>query len=166
MTTIASSSTVSSERSANLVRSAVGGLIGGMALAMFAMVVAAAGGTGFWAPVRGITSVIFGDSHYGGSFAFGSVATGAAIHMMNSVVLGALFAVVVAALLRHASRMTIWMAGAMYGLAVWLVMVVGVSQGLQGSGLFASAIPEWAWAVGHVVFGLMTAMVLTGRRKA
>ncbi len=52
-----------------LVPGAVGGLLGGMAMAMFSMLVAISR-DGFWSPVRGITSVVFGDQHYGGGFDF------------------------------------------------------------------------------------------------
>lgn len=56
--------------SSGLTRGAIGGLIGGMGMAMFSMVVAISE-DGFWAPVRGITSVVFGDEHYGGALTSG-----------------------------------------------------------------------------------------------
>lgn len=144
---------------------AVGGLIGGMAMAMFSMLVAISR-DGFWAPVRGITSVVFGDEHYGGGFDFWTVAVGAAGHMMNSIVLGVVFAVLAGLLLARSSSMASWMAGAVYGLAVWVIMVLVVAGGLQSSDLFADSVPQWAWVVGHLMFGVITAMVVTSVHRS
>jgi hypothetical protein len=52
-----------------------------------------------------------------------------------------------------------------YGLGVWAVMVLGVAPALQDSELFADAVPQWAWVVSHLMFGLVTAMVVTGLRR-
>ncbi len=151
--------------SSGLVRGVIGGLIGGMAMAMFSMVVAISQ-DGFWAPVRGITSAVFGDQHYGGSFDFWPVVVGAMGHMMNSMVLGAVFAVIVATLLARASSAVILVAGMVFGLMVWLIMVPGLSSTVQSSGLLANAIPVWAWIVGHLMFGVITATALvTGRHS-
>lgn len=147
-----------------VVPGAVGGLIGGMAMAMFSMFVAISR-DGFWAPVRGITSVVFGDEHYGGGFDFWTVAVGAGGHMMNSVVLGAVFALMVGLLLSRSSSVVTWMAGAVYGLAIWLVMVLVVAGGLQSSDLFADSVPQWAWIAGHLMFGAITAMVITAFQR-
>ena len=145
---------------AALLPGAVGGLAGGMAMAMFAMVVAISR-DGFWAPVRGITSVVFGDSHYGGGFDFWSVVVGAGGHMMNSVVLGVVFAVLAGMLLTRASAAVLAAAGAVFGLMVWAVMVGGVAHALQSSNLFADSIPQWAWIAGHMMFGVITGLAVS-----
>lgn len=147
-----------------LVPGAVGGLLGGMAMAMFSMLVAISR-DGFWSPVRGITSVVFGDEHYGGGFDFWPVAVGAAGHMMNAMILGAVFSVLIGLLLARASSMTVWMAGAVYGLAVWVVMVLTVAGGLQSSDLFVDSVPQWAWIAGHLMFGVITAMTVTALHR-
>jgi hypothetical protein len=130
-----------------------------MAMAMFSMLVAI-GEDGFWAPVRGITSVVFGDEHYGGGFDFWPVVTGAMGHMMNSLMLGVVFAAVAVLLMPRAKSMGLRMAGAVYGIVVWLVMVLGVSPALQSSELFADSIPQWAWIAGHLMFGVIAAMAV------
>ena len=165
MTTLASPSHAEHSAVGKLVvPGAAGGLLGGMAMAMFSMLVAISR-DGFWAPVRGITSVVFDDEHYGGGFDFWTVAVGAAGHMMNAMALGAVFAVFVGLLLARASSMTIWMAGAVYGLAVWIVMVLIVAGGLQSSDLFVDSVPQWAWIVGHLMFGVITAMTVTALHR-
>lgn len=145
---------------AMLLPGAIGGLIGGMAMAMFSMVVATSR-DGFWAPVRGITSVVFGDEHYGGGFDFFPVAVGAAGHMMNSVMLGVVFALVAAVLLARASTVLLGAAGAVFGLMVWAVMVGGVAPALQSSDLFSDSIPQWAWVAGHMMFGIITGLAVS-----
>ena len=161
MTTITTSSHVAHlPASRLLVPGAMGGMAGGMAMAMFSMLVAI-GRDGFWAPVRGITSVVFGDEHYGGGFDFWTVVVGAAGHMMNAVVLGAVFAIVAGLLLSRASVVTTLMAGAVYGLVVWAVMVPGVAHAIQGSDLFVDSVPQWAWIAGHLMFGLITGMAVS-----
>lgn len=161
MTSIQSTThTASFDAKAALLPGAVGGLAGGMAMAMFSML-AAISRDGFWAPVRGITSVVFGDSHYGGDFDFWPVAVGAAGHMMNSVILGALFAVIAGVLLSRASATVLAAAGAVFGLMIWAVMIGGVARGLQSSDLFVDSIPQWAWAVGHMMFGVITGLAVS-----
>ena len=121
-------------------------------MAMFSMF-AAISRDGFWAPVRGITSVVSGDEHYGGGFEFWPVAVGAGGHMMNSVVLGVVFALIAGTLLARAGRSTIVAAGVAFGLMVWAVMVLGVAGGLQSSDLFVDSVSQWAWVAGHMMFG-------------
>lgn len=150
--------------SASLTRGAIGGLIGGMAMAMFSMFVAISE-DGFWAPVRGITSVVFGDKYYGGDFAFGSVIVGLMGHMMNSVVLGVVFALIAGIVPAKASKSTVIVAGMAFGLMVWLVMVPLVATQAQSSELFADSVPAWAWVVGHLMFGGITALVLVAGRS-
>jgi hypothetical protein len=165
MNAVASQQTRHIPITSGLARGAFGGLIGGMAMAMFSMLVAISE-DGFWAPVRGITSVVFGDEHYGGGFEFWPVVVGAMGHMMNSVVLGAVFALVAAALLARASTALVIGAGMAFGLMVWLVMVPGVAAQAQSSELFVDSVPAWAWIAGHLMFGAITAAVFAlGRRS-
>lgn len=158
MNAVASQQAAHVPLSSGLARGAIGGLIGGMAMAMFSMFVAISE-DGFWAPVRGITSVVFGDEHYGGSFEFWPVVVGAMGHMMNSVVLGGVFALVAAILLARASTAVVVGVGLAFGLLVWLVMVPGVAAQGQSSELFVDAVPAWAWIAGHLMFGAITAAV-------
>lgn len=165
MTAVSSSHAGQTAMSRTLLLGGVAGLIGGMAMAMTSMLVAVSE-DGFWAPVRGITSVVFGDSHYGGGFAFGPVAVGAIVHMMNSVVLGAIFAIIAGLVLARGGALALAAMGMVYGLVVWLVMVPGLSSALQSSDLFAESIPTWAWAVSHLMFGVVTGVVYAWLRRS
>lgn len=165
MTAVSSSHAGEAAMSRSLLIGGVAGLIGGMAMAMTSMLVAISE-DGFWAPVRGITSVVFGDSHYGGGFAFGPVVVGAMAHMMNSVVLGAVFAIIAGLVLARGGTLALAALGMVYGLVVWLVMVPGISSALQSSNLFADSIPTWAWVVSHLMFGVVTGAVYAWLRRS
>jgi len=43
-----------------MIKAAIGGLVGGMMMGMFSMIVAVIAGYGFWAPMRGIPGMFFG----------------------------------------------------------------------------------------------------------
>lgn len=87
--------------------------------------------------------------------------------MMNSVVLGAVFALLATLLLARASTAVVAGAGMAFGLMVWLVMVPGVAAQAQSSELFVDSVPAWAWIAGHLMFGAITAGVFAlGRKQA
>lgn len=138
---------------------AVGGAVGGMVMAMMAMLIAI-GYDGFWTPVRGITSVAFGDQHYGSGFAFGPVAIGVIGHMVNSMMFGMLFAIVAGTVLSTLKPAAVVLMGLVYGIMLWVIMVVVVADGLQSTGLFVDALPQWAWLAVHMLFGAVAAGIL------
>lgn len=163
MSAIASRQSATGDYASTVTRGAIGGLIGGMGMAMLSMVVAISE-DGFWAPVRGITSVVFGDKHYGGGFEAGPVLVGLMGHMMNSAILGIVFALVAATLLSKLSRPALVAAGVAFGLGVWAVMIPGVAAQAQSSELFVDSVPAWTWIVGHMMFGGLLAGVLALKR--
>jgi hypothetical protein len=142
-----------------LVLGVVGGAAGGMAMAMVAMLIAT-GYDGFWSPVRGITSVVFGDEHYGGGFSFWPVAVGVMGHMMNSMMFGVVLGLIGTAILPRLKPRTFAWLGAAYGVMLWIVMVPVLANALQSSGAFADALPHWAWLIAHLMFGVIAAGVI------
>jgi len=161
MNAVASQQTRHIPISSGLARGAIGGLIGGMAMAMFSMFVAisrtgsgavgASRASSLGRALRELRVLARGSGHG---------------HMMNSVVLGAVFALVAAALLARASTALVIGAGMAFGLMVWLVMVPGVAAQAQSSELFVDSVPAWAWIAGHLMFGAITAAVFAlGRRS-
>lgn len=81
--------------------------------------------------------------------------------MMNSMMLGVVFAVVAGVLLTRASATVLTAVGAVFGLMVGAVMVGGVAQAAQSSDLFVDSIPQWAWIAGHMMFGAITGFALS-----
>jgi hypothetical protein len=133
------------------------GLVAGMMFAMFAMVVGVFA-SALWAPPQGIAQAI-GIGPNGHDFHVVPFILGLMGHMMNSIVIGAIFVALVHAA-RPSATMTA-MAGVAYGLAVYAVIywvllrhvfTLWAAPGVQS---FLSSNPEWAWIVGHLVFGMV-----------
>ncbi len=145
------------------------GLAGGMMMAMWQMVVGAIAQDptavpgihqSFWTAVTAIPSVPFGDQWFHGSFDFWAVVVGLVGHMMNSMILGALGAVLIVAVLGKRLRIaSAMMAGVLYGLALELLIVnLFVNQILGVNTLYTST-PEWSWWVAHGIFGATLGML-------
>jgi hypothetical protein len=150
------------------------GLIGGLVFAMWAMIVGIFT-SNLWAPPQGIGQAV-GIGHQGHDFQIVPLIAGLIGHMMNSVILGAIFIAVAMAL--RLRGVVLVVAGMVWGLIVYAVMYWVVLRGLLSatSGSFLSANPEWSWVVGHLMFGaVLGALVaygpfaspaLAGRRPA
>jgi hypothetical protein len=136
----------------------IGGLVASVVMGMIEMVFEAIAGAGFWSPVvfiaatlvRGLQSV-----RVPVPFEALPVVLGLIGHMMNSVILGIVFAALVAPRLRGANGLVI--GGIVYGLAVFVVMwfvlvplVDPVMLKLNGS-VFALSHVMWGAALGLVL---------------
>ena len=133
------------------------GLVAGLMFAMFAMVVGIVTST-FWAPPQGIAQAV-GIRPNGHDFHATPFILGLIGHMMNSVIIGAVFVAIVRAL-RPGPGVAV-VAGTAYGLVVYGVMywvllrrvfTIWAAQGVQS---FLTANPEWSWVVGHLIFGMV-----------
>jgi hypothetical protein len=51
-------------------------------------------------------------------------------------------------------------AGAAFGLLLWVAMFALVLPNLQESDLLANSVPQWTWALGHMAFGVVAALVV------
>ncbi|MGD9734072.1 MAG: hypothetical protein AB7V58_00445 [Solirubrobacterales bacterium] len=157
----------------------IGGLAGGMMMAMWQMVVGAIAqeptavsgiSQSFWTAVTAIPSVPFGSQWLHGSFEFRAVLFGLAGHMMNSMVLGAIGAALIVALLGTRPRIiSAMMAGIVYGLVLEVLIVNLIINQLQSVNTLYTSTPEWSWWVAHGIFGAtlgMLSAVLLKRQKA
>ena len=131
----------------------VPGLLAGVVLAMWAMVVGLFTSS-LWAPPQGIAQAI-GIGAQGHDFQATPFVVGIMAHMMDAVVLGALF-IAIARALRLAGAVSLVVSGMMYGLAVYGVMFWAVVRGILASNStsFLTANPEWSWIVAHAMFGM------------
>jgi len=141
----------------NLVAWLAPGLVAGIMFAMFVMVVGIVAST-FWAPPQGIAQAV-GIGPNGHDFHVVPFILGLMGHMMNSIIIGAIF-VAILRTVRPGPAVTV-MAGMAYGLVVYAVMywvllrhvfTIWAAQGVQS---FLTANPEWSWVVGHLVFGMV-----------
>lgn len=129
------------------------GLIAGMVFAMWAMIVGIFTSTP-WAPPQGIAQSV-GIGSPGHGFQLVPFIVGLMGHMMNSVVIGAVFVLIARAIgLRGVGAL---IGGMVYGLAVYGAMYWVVLRGLLSawSGSFLSANPEISWVVAHLMFGVV-----------
>ena len=155
-------SNVSEPVGSPLVKWTAPGLLGGMMFAMFAMIVAIFTST-FWAPPQGIAQAI-GIGPDGHDFHVVPFLLGLLGHMMNSVILGAIFLAIVRAR-RPASAITV-VGGMVYGLVVYAVMYWVLLRHLlslwaaQGVTSFLTSNPEWSWVVGHLIFGMVLGLLV------
>lgn len=126
------------------------GLVAGMGFGMMEMVIEAVVGKGFWAPLRFIASVFTLGKDTDPSFSFLPVVVGLMGHMMNSVILGLVFALVIS---RIASGVVgLAGTGMAYAAAIfavmWFLLLPLIDPAmllLNGPGFFLS----------HLMYGLL-----------
>lgn len=137
----------------SVARWALPGLIAGLVFAMWAMVVGIFT-SNLWAPPQGIAQSI-GIGSPGHAFQLLPFLVGLMGHMMNSIILGALFIAIARALKLNAA--TAIAGGMVWGIAVYVVMYWVVLRGLLSgtSASFLSANPEWSWVAAHLMYGIV-----------
>ncbi len=136
----------------------VAGLVASMVMGMLEMVYEAVAGAGFWSPVTYIAATLLRDQQDVGTpvpFQFVPVLLGLMGHMMNSVVLGVLFAAVIAPRLQGPASLTI--GGLVYGAVVFLVMWVVVLPLVDPVMLRLNSI---VFLVSHMMWGAVIGLVL------
>lgn len=132
------------------VTGAIVGLIAGMVMAMWAMIVAAMMGAGLLASPQMIAEPLFGPFHMC-TFNPGAFVVGLMIHMMFSLVFGIVFAAIWQGI--NQGGIVPIIGGMVYGVMIWLVMSYVVAP-VVGSHI-AQEMPTWAWLVAHLMFGVV-----------
>lgn len=148
----------------NVRRTILAGLIASIVMGMIEMFYEAVAGDGFWSPViyigatvlRGLQSL---QPPVG--FHFWAVVLGLAGHMMNSVILTWVFATVIAR--RLASRGSLVISGAIYGLVVFFVMWYLIVPVVDPVMLNLNAA---AFALAHLVWGAALGVFLPAQSEA
>src|SRR5712664_1135486 len=141
---------------------ALPGLIAGLVFAMWAMVVGLFTST-LWAPPQGIAQSI-GIGTAGHNFQLVPLLVGLMGHMMNSIVLGAIFIAIARAIRLQGIAAVV--GGMVYGLIVYVAMYWVLLRGVLSStsASFLSANPEWSCIAAHLMFGVvMGALAAYGR---
>jgi len=122
----------------------------GMMFGMLQMIVEAVIGHGFWSPLRYIASVFTRGASIDPSFSLGPVIVGLGGHMMNSVILGVIFAAMVWKPVHN--PIVLAMAGMMWGAIVYVVMWWAVIPTIDPAMTLLNA--PWFF-VSHLVFGMV-----------
>ncbi|MHB1846089.1 MAG: hypothetical protein ACYCWW_14785 [Deltaproteobacteria bacterium] len=136
------------------------GIIGGLLMAMWAMVSAAVQGMSFLAPIKLIGATFVGPSALGGSV--GILVWGLMLHLTVSAMWGILFA----SILRRETRGgTALLAGVAYGFVILLLMTWVVVPFTNQ--VMHDRIPMmWgSWIIEHVFFGVGVALAPYFRRQ-
>lgn len=140
-------------------RVVIAGLLASVVMGMMVMLAEAAVGAGFWAPVTFIGATVLRGLQtidVPVPFVLGAVVLGLMGHMMNSVVLGALFTRLVA---RSAwVRAEVVIAGVVYGLAVFGIMWYGVLPVVDPVMLKLNAA---AFAISHLAWGAVLGLLVS-----
>lgn len=136
-----------------LIAGVVGGIVGGLAIAVLGMAYGALSGRGFWALPNVIGGILLGLER-AASRSFG-VATlvGALLHLVLSAIYGVVI-VVIGLHVTHALVLT----GVVIGILVWLVNYYGVGAIHAGSRQVAMLNPAPVALLLHAFFGLITAL--------
>lgn len=144
-----------------LKRGALGGLLGGVVMAMWSMIVMWLIGVGFWTPLNLLAHTFWREVPLDGAFSWPGLLIGMVVHMMMSVVLGLVLAALVGATGRvGGSPIGLAAVGMAYGLVVWLVNQYGIWPLIDRAA--AEAFTPWVFAVGHLMFGLVAGLALAG----
>jgi hypothetical protein len=144
---------------------AVSGLVGGVAMALFATIYAAWAGLGFWTPVEAIAQTVLGREMTGAS----AIIVGLAIHIAASMLFGVVFAAITPRDVLNAPALVF---GTFAGLAILvmmnLVVLPVISPQTRASLMWGSrphALPVWVAFVIHIVYGLGLSLAPSLRRR-
>jgi hypothetical protein len=139
------------------------GLAASLVMGMFEMLYEAVAGAGFWSPVTFIAATILRNLQGIDTLVPLQpvpVLLGLMGHMMNSVILGAVFALLIAPRLRASSALLI--AGVVYGAAVFVVMWFAVVPVVDPLMLKLNGL---AFGIAHVMWGAVLGAALAWQDK-
>ncbi len=139
---------------------ALAGLIAGMVMAMLMMVVTGLNGMGFLAPLYAIAATFNPSWAMTKGFDAAPILVGLMLHMMNSAIFGAIFALLARWLYPRALTLPLAaMAGMVWGLLLLVVNqfvilpAVDKPMATATNGIFG-----W-WLLGHLMYGIVLGMV-------
>jgi hypothetical protein len=137
------------------------GLVAGMIYGMLEMVIEAVIGHGFWSPLHYIASVFTLGRDTDASFAFFPVVVGLMGHIMNSVLLGLLFALVISRLV--STPLGLVVAGMVYGGIIFAVMWFGLLPLIDPAMLRVNPV---GFFVSHLMYGVVLGAGLAWLRRS
>jgi uncharacterized membrane protein YagU involved in acid resistance len=128
----------------------VAGVIAGIAMGMVSMLHAEATGEGFFLPLKLIAAAVYGvDALIGDA---GVIVAGMAIHMMNSMIFGLIFSLLVG---RRTSGIAALVWGLIYGAAIWALMTFIALPMADPTMRERVPLMPFSWFISHLVFGGM-----------
>ncbi|MCL4545981.1 MAG: hypothetical protein M1118_15545 [Chloroflexi bacterium] len=137
----------------------IAGLIGGAVMWVLMTLVCAIVGPSLWAFPKWVADAVYGDSWLG--FDLQEVLTGTLIHLAVAASLGLLFSVILVPFLPELRFMLI--AGLVWGLIAWVVLTLIALNGVDP--VMAQEVPNVAWFLMHIIFGLIVGYVANGLKQ-
>ncbi len=138
-------------------RAGAAGVIASLPLAMWLMIVGIFAST-LWAPPQGIAQAV-GIGHPGHDFQLVPFIFGLMGHLINAAILGLVFLGI--ATILNVRGLAVVLVGAVYGIVayaiIYWVLLSGLLSGTGGS--FLSADPQWAFILGHLMFGALLGLL-------
>lgn len=137
---------------------AIGGMLAGMMMAAIEMLYGwGSDGRTFWDAPMAIWSWVFGLEHFGspGNHVW-PIILGAGGHMVNSMMVGVVFAALMVAL-RVRDDVSPVVIGVAYGLGLWVLMryvVLPLNDGEETLFTTDTVSPQWLWWLSHAAFGM------------
>ncbi len=126
------------------------GIIAGMVYGMMEMVIEAIVGHGFWSPLRYIASVFTLGKDTDPTFSLIPVVVGLMGHMMNSVIFGLIFALLISRLIRE--RAGLILAGMVYAAAIFVIMWFGILPLIDPAMKLVNGV---GFLFSHLMYGLV-----------
>lgn len=128
---------------------ALAGFIGGIVMAIVAMIVTASMGAGMLMPLKAMAALLLGvDALVGGA---GAIIVGMMIHFATAIILGLIFA----AIIGDARPGAAFGLGLIYGFGVWIVMTFLILPAANPTMSARVAMMGGWWFVEHLVYGGM-----------
>jgi uncharacterized OsmC-like protein len=140
---------------ATLRSAAIGGVLGGVMMAVWLMFILWLTGIGFWTLLNLITNTFWRAVPLDGKFSVWSLIIGLVAHVIVALIFGAMIAL--AAWWLPVSRTLIIASGALFGPVIWVVMQYGIWRAVDPAA--AQIITPWVFAVAHLIFGVLAAAV-------
>lgn len=145
----------------------VAGLIGGIAFALFEMIVAAVLVGNFFGPLRMISAVVLGQQALTQEVSLGLAAlVGVAVHMVYSLLAGVVFALIIAAVgAFHSSRGAVIVTASVLGLLMWILNFYIIAPAAGWVWFSQNADQFWQGFVAHTfLYGSVAGWYLAARR--
>lgn len=139
---------------------AIGGAVAGVGMWLLMTVVTLIGGQGLWTFPKWVADAVYGDSWLG--FNATDVFTGLIIHLLVSIILGALFCVIVVPFAATFRQLLI--GGLIWGFVVWVL--VGLLAVAATDPTMSQEAPAIPWMLVNLLYGVGVAFVVNPLRSA
>lgn len=140
---------------ATLRSAAIGGVLGGVMMAVWLMFILWLTGIGFWTLLNLITNTFWRAVPLSGKFSVWSLIIGLIVHVIVALIFGSVIAL--AAWWLPVSRTLIIASGALFGPIIWVIMQYGIWRAVDPAA--AQIITPWVFAVAHLIFAVLAAAV-------